>query len=182
MNRQTNREITSAKQEKEVKEMKRVLIVEDEPIVRESLRDWLKEEGYEVDTAEEGEEALQKIGKREFGVVVLDLRLPGRDGLEVLREATAQNPKLKGIIMTAYPSVETAVEAMKMGVIDYMDKPFTPNALEKSIQEVLGPVQVAIKPEETRAEAAGASATAVEEEKRKEAIMSEVSPRPPQKP
>ena len=153
------------KQEKEVKEMKPVLIVEDEAIMRESLRDWLKDEGYEVETAEEGEEALQRIGKEEFGIAVLDLRLPGKNGLEVLREARAQNPKLKGIIITAYPSVETAVEAMKIGAVDYIVKPFTPDALEKAIQEVLGPVQAEIKPEETKVEAAAGEAAAIEDTK-----------------
>jgi heterodisulfide reductase subunit A len=106
--------------EKEVKEMKPVLIIEDETIMRESLRDWLKDEGYEVETAEEGEEALEKIGKKEFSVAVLDLRLPGKDGLEVLKEATVKDPKIKGIVITAYPSVETAVEAMKIGAVDYI--------------------------------------------------------------
>jgi len=114
--------------------------------MRESLRDWLKDEGYEVETAEQGEEALQRIAEVDFGVVVLDLRLPGRDGLEVLKEARAQRPQLKGIIITAYPSVETAVEAMKIGALDYLTKPFAPDALEKLIQETLGPVQVEIKP------------------------------------
>ena len=141
-----NRQTISTKQEEEVNEMKPVLIVEDEAIMRESLRDWLRDEGYDVETAEEGEEALQRIGEKEFGVAVLDLRLPGRDGLEVLREAVAQNPKLKGIIITAYPSVETAVEAMKIGAVDYIVKPFTPDALEKSIEATLGPIQVEIKP------------------------------------
>ena len=158
-----NRQKTTEKQEKEVKEMKPVLIVEDETIMRESLRDWLKEEGYEVDTAESGEEALQKIGEKEFGVAVLDLKLPGKDGLEVLREATAQNPKFKGVIMTAYPSVETAVEAMKIGAASYIVKPFAPDALEKAIEEILGPVQAEIKPEEPRVEAAAVEAEVIEE-------------------
>jgi len=134
--------------------MKPVLIVEDETIMRDSLRDWLKDEGYEVDTAESGEEALQKIGEKEFGVAVLDLRLPGKDGLEVLREATARNPKFKGVIITAYPSVETAVEAMKIGAVSYIVKPFAPDALEKAIEEVLGPVQVEVKPKEAEVEKA----------------------------
>jgi len=138
--------LVKQEKKKEVKEMKPVLIVEDEAIMRESLRDWLKDGGYEVETAEEGEEALEKIGKKEFSVAVLDLRLPGRDGLEVLKEATAKDPKIKGIIITAYPSVETAVTAMKMGAVDYIVKPFTPDALEKALQEVLGPVQVEVKP------------------------------------
>jgi DNA-binding response OmpR family regulator len=142
--------------------MKPVLIVEDEAIMREALSDWLRDEGYEVETAEEGERALEKLAQQEFGVVVLDLRLPGKDGIEVLRQARAQNPGVKGIIITAYPSVETAVEAMKIGAVDYVVKPFAPDALEKSIQDVLGPIQVEIRPEETRAQAA--EAPVVEEE------------------
>lgn len=151
-------------------EMKPVLIVEDEDIMRESLRDWLKDEGYEVETAEEGEEALRRIGEKDFGVAVLDLRLPGKDGIEVLKEATARNPKLKGIIITAYPSVETAVQAMKIGAVDYVVKPFAPDALEKSIKAVLGPVQVEIKPEQTKAELAIAEGPVVEEEKAEEIV------------
>jgi len=167
-----NREaISPQEKEKEVKEMKEVkpvLIVEDEAIMRESLRDWLKDEGYEVETAAEGEEALERIGRREFGVAVLDLRLPGKDGLEVLREATAQSPKLKGIIITAYPSVETAVEAMKMGAVDYIVKPFAPDALEKAIQAVLGPVQVEIGPDEVKVEKPVVEAPEAEQAKAEE--------------
>jgi len=165
-----NKQTIPIKQQKEAKEMKPVLIVEDEAIVRESLRDWLREQGYEVDTAEAGEEALQKIGEREFGVAVLDLRLPGKDGLEVLREATAQNPKLKGIIITAYPSVKTAVEAMKIGAVDYIVKPFAPDALEKAIEKVLGPVQVEVKPKEGKVEKAAVELPVVEEAEVEKAI------------
>ena len=133
--------------------MKPILVVEDEAIMRESLRDWLTESGYQVETIEQGEEALKTIAERDFGILILDLRLPGKDGLEVLREARAQNPKLKGIIITAYPSVQTAVEAMKIGAIDYLPKPFSLDALEKLVQETLGPVQVEIKPKITTKEA-----------------------------
>ena len=156
---------TLVKQEKnkEVKEMKPILIVEDEAIVRESLRDWLKDGGYEVETAAEGEEALEKIEKKEFSVAVLDLRLPGKNGLEVLKEATVKDPKIKGIVITAYPSVETAVEAIKMGAVDYIVKPFTPDALERAIQEVLGPVQVEVKPKAVKVEEAAAELPVVEE-------------------
>jgi DNA-binding response OmpR family regulator len=145
--------LKTEEERKETTEMKPVLIVEDETIMRESLRDWLKDGGYEVETAKEGEEALEKIGKKEFSVAVLDLRLPGKDGLEVLKEATEKDPKIKGIVITAYPSVETAVEAMKIGAVDYMVKPFAPDALEKAIQEILGPVQAEVKPEEGKARA-----------------------------
>lgn len=126
--------------------MKPILIVEDEAVMRESLRDWLTESGYQVETAEEGEEALKTIAEQDFGVVILDLRLPGKDGVEILRQAKAQKPQLNGIIITAYPSIESAVEAMKIGAVDYLPKPFDLNDLEKLIRETLGPVQVEIKP------------------------------------
>jgi|GEM_PF-250291 len=125
--------------------MKPILVVEDEAIMRESLRDWLTESGYQVETAEEGDEALKTISEQDFGVVILDLRLPGKDGIEVLREAKEKSPQLKGIIITAYPSVQTAVEAMKEGAVDYLPKPFDLNDLEKLIRETLGPVQVEIR-------------------------------------
>ena len=162
--------LKTEEEKKETTEMKPVLIVEDETIMRESLRDWLKDEGYEVETAKEGEEALEKIGQKEFSVAVLDLRLPGKDGLEVLKEATEKDPKIKGIVITAYPSVETAVEAMKIGAVDYIVKPFGPDALDKAIQEILGPVQAEIKPEKGKAKEAAAELPAVEGAETKEAI------------
>jgi len=149
--------------------MKPILIVEDEAIMRESLRDWLTDSGYQVETAEEGEAALKTIAEQDFGIVILDLRLPGRDGVEVLKEARARRPQLKGIIITAYPSVPTAVEAMKEGAIDYLTKPFDLNDLEKIIRDTLGPVQVEIKPKAVTKEAV-AEPVAVEEAKVEEVI------------
>lgn len=127
----------------------KVLVVEDEKIMQESLRDWLTEDGFEVATAGDGEQALEIIGREEFGVVVLDLKLPGRDGVEVLKEARTKRPDLKAIIITAYPSVETAVEAMKFGAIDYVPKPFSPEILERLIEQALETATA-----EVRAEAA----------------------------
>ena len=116
---------------------KPILLVEDETIVRESIKDWLTEDGYQVIAAEDGEQALEIIGKQEFGVAILDLKLPGKDGIQVLKEAKGQIPTLQAIIITAYPSVETATEAMKAGAVDYMTKPFAPERLERLIEEVL---------------------------------------------
>ncbi|MDP2932447.1 MAG: response regulator [Chloroflexota bacterium] len=121
--------------------MRRVLIVEDEMALRESLRDWLADGGYEVETAEDGEKALSIIDERDFGVVLLDLRLPGIDGIEVLRRSREKRPGLKTIIITAYPSVESAVKAMKAGAVDYLSKPFNLGDLEKLISGTLMPVQ-----------------------------------------
>jgi len=129
------------------KDVKPILLVEDEAVMRESVRDWLTDVGYQVATAEDGEEALKNIAEQEFGLIILDLKLPGKDGLEVLKEARGKQPQLKGIVITAYPSVETAVEAIKRGAVDYLPKPFDLNYLEEVIRRTLGSVQVEIKPE-----------------------------------
>lgn len=126
--------------------IKPILIVEDETIMRESVRDWLCDIGYQVETAENGEQALEILDEQDFGLLILDLRLPGKDGLHVLREARIKRPKLRGIIITAYPSVETAVEAIKDGAIEYLPKPFELNRLERLIRDSLGPIQLEIKP------------------------------------
>ena len=117
-----------------------VLIVDDEPIVRESLRDWLKDAGYQVATAETGEEALEIVEKQDFSVMVLDLRLPGKSGITVLKEVKTQRPWIKSIIITAYPSAETTAEATKLGAIDYLIKPVAPDDLERLIRETLSAV------------------------------------------
>jgi len=150
--------------------MKPILIVEDEAITRESLRDWLTYSGYQVETAEAGEEALEVIAEQDFGLLILDLKLPGKDGIEVLREAREKSPQLKGVIITAYPAVETALEAIKEGAIDYLPKPFDLNHLEKIIRDTLGPVQVKIKPK-VAPEGAVAQPLVVEEAKVEEAIV-----------
>jgi DNA-binding response OmpR family regulator/NAD-dependent dihydropyrimidine dehydrogenase PreA subunit len=127
------------------KDVKPILLVEDETVLRESVRDWLVDVGYDVHTAEDGEQAMKTVAEQEFGLLILDLRLPGKDGLEVLKEAREKQPTVKGIIITAYPSVETAVEAVKRGAIDYLPKPFDLNYLEEVIEKSLGPVQIEIK-------------------------------------
>ncbi|MBA7630627.1 Regulator of RpoS [subsurface metagenome] len=149
--------------------MKPILIVEDEVVVRESLRDWLTDSGYQVETAKEGEEALKAIAQQDFSIALLDLKLPGKDGIEVLREAREKSPALKGIIITAYPSLESAVEAVKVGAVDYLPKPLDLNQLEKLIRDILGPVQVEIRPEAIPEEAV-AEPTIVEKAKVEEVI------------
>ena len=114
-----------------------VLIVDDEDIVRESIRDWLKDAGYQVATAETGEEALEMIEKQDFSVMVLDIRLPGQTGMSVLKEVKAQRPWIKSIIITAYPSEATTSEAKRLGAIDYLIKPIAPDDLERLIRETL---------------------------------------------
>ncbi len=117
--------------------MHSILIVDDETIVREAIRDWLKDAGYQVTTAESGEEALEIVEKQDFSIVILDARLPGKTGIQVLKELEALKPQIKSIVITAYPSVELAVEAMKFGAVDYLIKPVAPDDLERLIRETL---------------------------------------------
>jgi DNA-binding NtrC family response regulator len=115
----------------------KILLVEDEAVVRESVRDWLVDDGYDVECVETGEEALVRIAKEDFGVLVLDLRLPGVDGLQVFEQAKNLKPKTKGIMITAYPSIETRDKARRLGLLDYLPKPFKVEDLEKTIKEAL---------------------------------------------
>jgi DNA-binding NtrC family response regulator len=118
-------------------EQPKILIVDDEQIVRESLTNWLKEESYQVEAAENGTQALEKIRLAPFQVVLLDLKMPGMDGLQVLTEVKKEFPDIEVIIMTAYGSVNTAVEAIKSGAYDYIVKPFDPEEVALLIKKIL---------------------------------------------
>jgi len=115
----------------------KILLVEDEAAVRESVRDWLVDDGYDVECVETGEEALERVEKEDFGVMVLDLRLPGIDGLQVFERAKRLKPETKGVMITAYPSIETRDKARRLGLIDYVPKPFKVEDLEKTIKGAL---------------------------------------------
>lgn len=114
-----------------------ILIVDDEPIVRESIRDWLVDAGYSVATAESGERALEIAAEKDFGLVILDVRLPGKTGIRVLQELKTMKPEIKAIIITAYASPEMRTEAMKLGAAHYLVKPIAPDQLERLVQETL---------------------------------------------
>jgi heterodisulfide reductase subunit A len=118
--------------------MKSILVVDDEAIVRESIRDWLKDAGYQVSVAESGEEALKMIQKQDFGVMILDLRLPGINGIDVLKKAKTLKPDIKSIVITAYPTMLTQEEATKLGAIDYLVKPIFPDKLEELVRDTVG--------------------------------------------
>ncbi len=100
-----------------------ILIAEDEPFQREMLRDFLEGEGHRVTESEDGQSALRFLAKSSFDLVLLDFKMPGMDGLEVLREARRLNPEIDAVILTAFGTIETAVEAMKAGARDYLTKP-----------------------------------------------------------
>jgi DNA-binding NtrC family response regulator len=115
----------------------RILIVDDEAVVRDSLGDWFRDEGYEVDTADSAKVALEKLAHANWDIFLLDIRMPGVDGLELQRKLKQAQPGATVIIMTAYASVESAVEAMKQGAYDYIIKPFNPDDLEHTIHKAL---------------------------------------------
>jgi len=117
---------------------KKILIVEDEFVVRESLREWLTEDGYEVECVDTGEKALEEIKKQDFGFVILDLRLPGMDGLQVFESAKQLKPDIKGAMITAYPLKETWEKASNLGILGFLPKPFNVKDLEEILRRVLG--------------------------------------------
>src|SRR4051794_17020448 len=101
-----------------------VLIIDDEAEIRESLQTLLEIEGYEVEAAVNGEDGLSRLGERPFDLVLLDLALPGRNGLEILPEIRALDPQVSVIMITAYGTVEDAVRAMQSGATNFLQKPW----------------------------------------------------------
>jgi DNA-binding NtrC family response regulator len=115
----------------------RLLVVDDERNVRKNLRMVLEAAGYEVDSASDGEEALAKSKEQRYDIAFVDLRMPKMGGLELLRYLRAFSPSLAVVILTAHGSVANAVEAMKLGAVDFLEKPFDPKAIQLLVEEIL---------------------------------------------
>ena len=113
----------------------RVLIVDDEQHVRQSLAAWFREDGYEVNTAAGGREALAELTRAGADILLVDIKMPGMDGLELLRRTKELAPDATVVVMTAYASVETAVQALKDGAYDYVVKPFDPDAVSRLVRK-----------------------------------------------
>jgi len=114
-----------------------ILIVEDEVNVGKGLQMVLSEEGYEVELAMTGLSALETFRGNGFNLVVADLRLPDIDGMDVLKQISEERPETKMLVITGYPSVSSAVQAVKMGVIDYLRKPITEGELKSAVATAL---------------------------------------------
>jgi nucleotide-binding universal stress UspA family protein len=114
----------------------RILVVDDELIVRDSIKEWLEDEGFSVDMAASGPEALDKLSTKSYHLMLTDIKMPGMDGVELLKKAHKRFPDLTVIMMTAYATVETAIEALKIGALDYLLKPFDPEILVDKVFQV----------------------------------------------
>jgi len=104
--------------------MQRILVIDDEESIRNLLKDFLESKGFDVTTASDGERGLQMLRDDKYDLCILDLLMPGMSGMDVLRDVTAEKMDVQFIVITAYASVQTAVEAMKLGAFDYITKPF----------------------------------------------------------
>ncbi|HEU4520855.1 MAG TPA: sigma-54 dependent transcriptional regulator [Thermoanaerobaculia bacterium] len=115
----------------------RILIVDDEPSVRDSLSRWFRDDGYEVGTAEGANDALTRLAERSWDVALVDIRMRGTDGIELQRRMRELDPNLSVIIMTGYASVDTAVAALKNGAYDYITKPLDPDDVAHLVSNAL---------------------------------------------
>jgi FixJ family two-component response regulator len=114
-----------------------VLIVDDEKNIRLTLSLALEKLNLPVDTADSGKDALKKLAEKSYALMLLDLRMPGIDGMEVLRRVLEIRPEVKVVIITAWGSIEAAVEAMKLGAVDFLQKPFDAEEVRNLVASLL---------------------------------------------
>jgi len=120
----------------------RLLIVDDEESVRQSLHNWFLEDGHQVGAAKDAYDALEQMEKQAWDIVLLDIKMPGMDGLELQKRINEINKNTVVIIMTAYASVETAVQALKEGAYDYVVKPFSPDDLSRLVRNAAKQIEL----------------------------------------
>lgn len=138
-----------------------ILIVDDEESVRDSLYNWFIDDGYKVECAENAKKALSKLEENDYDIILADIKMPGMDGLEMHRRIKAQNKEPIFIVMTAFASVDTAVQALKDGAYDYVTKPFDPDDLSHLIRNATS--QIVLKNENKRLKTSISSLVDVED-------------------
>jgi two-component system, OmpR family, alkaline phosphatase synthesis response regulator PhoP len=114
-----------------------ILVVDDERNIRNNLGLVLEAEGYKVDTCGNGDDALRLVKEGRYDIAFVDIQMPKMDGLELLRDVRGLRPKLPVVMLTAYGTVNRAVEAMKLGAVDFLEKPFDPKVIQLLCQELL---------------------------------------------
>ena len=120
-----------------MKKRTEILVVDDEDIVRDSLRDWLDGVGYDVAAAASAEDALEILNKKKFNIMIADLVMPGMNGIELMKEAKKIYPTLAAVIITAHATIQTATTAIREGAFDYIEKPFCPEKVELLIEKLV---------------------------------------------
>lgn len=115
----------------------KILIVDDEGVVRNSLTEWFSDEGYTTRGVCGGKEALETVERQDFDLALVDLKMPGMDGVELQRRLRDKDPELTVIIMTGFGTVETAVQALKQGAYDYLTKPIDPDELSHTVEKAM---------------------------------------------
>ena len=122
-----------------IEDTKRILLVDDEEVFVEQLREALTHAhpDFEIDTASDGIQALEKLGGGEFDIVITDMRMPRMDGLGLLKEIHSRQLSVYVVVVTAFGSISGAVEAMKYGAYDFLEKPFNMDSLEISLAKIL---------------------------------------------
>ncbi|MBW1674893.1 MAG: response regulator [Deltaproteobacteria bacterium] len=118
-------------------EKNKALVIDDEQIVLDSVSKILKDKNYEVDVSLSGREGLDQAIKKEYNIVLTDIRMPDIGGMRVLRDIKRAKPSLPVVMITGYASVRSSVQAMKLGAADYIEKPFTPDQLIKAVASAL---------------------------------------------
>jgi two-component system response regulator AtoC len=120
-----------------MKKRTKILVVDDEDIVRESLRDWLEGVGYKVDIAESAEKAIRIIKQKKLKIMIADLIMPGMNGIELMKKAREIVPTISTVIITAHGTIQTAITAIREGAYDYVEKPFCPEKVELLIKNLV---------------------------------------------
>ncbi|MFW5982108.1 MAG: response regulator [Halanaerobiaceae bacterium] len=115
---------------------KKILVVDDEKNIRLTLEKALSNAGYDVETALNGEDGLEKIKEKKYPVILLDMKMPGMDGLEFLKKINQLKYQTRVVMITGYGNIETAVETMKLGAVDYLRKPFKPQEILDVVERV----------------------------------------------
>lgn len=126
----------------------RILVVDDEKNIRLTVAQCLEPQGYIVKTAIDGLDGLSQLAEYDADLMLLDLQMPGMNGIEVLEKAKELKPNLQIIMVSAHGNVENAVEAMKLGAVDFMQKPFTPKEIRELVSRVLGRENVSDLPKD----------------------------------
>lgn len=125
----------------------KILVIDDEKNIRLMLDKCLSSEGYQVELAGDGISGIEKFNTEHYDVVLLDMKMPGLNGLEVLERLKDINSTISVIMMTAFGTIESAVEAMKLGAVDYIRKPFTPDIIRNQVKTVIN--RLNLKPVDT---------------------------------